>query len=116
MEDKRRCKRLPFSIPVHVYGRTERGLPFRYVTVAKSVNMNGALLPLAPRVKRGQTILLVNSFTQEERECRVVYVDAKHRNKKKKVAVEFTKEQGDFWHVFSPTPKLASVPQRQDVA
>ena len=76
MEDKRRCKRLPFSIPVHVYGRTERGLPFRYVTVAKSVNMNGALLPLAPRVKRGQTILLVNSFTQEERECRVVYVDA----------------------------------------
>jgi hypothetical protein len=116
MEDKRRCKRLPFSIPVHVYGRTERGLPFRYVTVAKSVNMNGALLPLAPRVKQGQTILLVNSFTQEERECRVVYVDAKHRNKKKKVAVEFTKEQGDFWHVFSPTPKLATVSQRQNVA
>jgi hypothetical protein len=116
MEDKRRCKRLPFSIPVHVYGRTERGLPFRYVTVAKSVNMNGALLPLAPRVKRGQTILLVNSFTQEERECRVVYVDATNRNKKKKVAVEFTKEQGDFWHVFSPTPKLASTSSRQNVA
>jgi hypothetical protein len=116
MEDKRRCKRLPFSIPVHVYGRTEQGLPFRYVTVAKSVNINGALLPLAPKVKRGQTILLVNSFTQEERECRVVYVDAKHRAKKKKVAVEFTKEQGDFWHVFSPSPKLDPAPARQSVA
>ena len=116
MEDKRRCKRLPFSIPVRVYGHTERGLPFRYATVAKSVNMNGALLPLAPRVKRGQTIKLVNSFTQEERECRVVYIDAHHRNKKKKVAVEFTKEQGDFWHVFSPAPKLAHIPSRQDVA
>src|ERR1700740_3856401 len=109
MEDKRRCKRLPFSIPVHVYGRTERGLPFRYVTVAKSVNMNGALLPLAPRVKEGQTILLVNSFTQEERECRVVYVDAKHRNKKKKAAVEFNKEQGVFWQVLSSTRKLRQV-------
>jgi hypothetical protein len=91
-------------------------LPFRYVTVAKSLNINGALLPLAPKVKRGQTILLVNSFTQEERECRVVYVDAKHRAKKKKVAVEFTKEQGDFWHVFSPSPKLDPAPARQSVA
>src|SRR5246127_4019291 len=109
MEDKRRCKRLPFSIPVHVYGRTERGLPFRYVTVAKSVNMNGALLPLAPRVKQGQTILLVNSFTQEERECRVVYVDAKHRNKKKKEAGELPKEQGVFWNFSSPTPNRAQV-------
>jgi len=116
MEDKRRCKRLAFSIPVHVYGRTERGLPFRYATVAKAVNMNGALVPLAPRVKRGQTILLVNSFTQEERECRVVYVDAAHRSKKKKVAVEFTKDQGDFWHVFTPGPKLAPALLRKDVA
>jgi hypothetical protein len=115
MDDKRRCKRLPFSIPVHVYGRTEGGLPFRYFTMAKSVNMNGAMLPLTPRVKRGQTILLVNSFTQEERECRVVYIDAKHRSKKKKVAVEFTKDQGDFWHVFTPAPKLAP-PRQQSVA
>src|SRR5579864_9723368 len=104
MEDKRRCKRLPFSIPVHVYGRTERGLPFRYVTVAKSVNMNGALLPLAPRVKRGQTILLVNSFTQEERECRVVYVKPQFKGKNK-VALEFgDKTKGDFWHVYNPIP------------
>jgi hypothetical protein len=32
------------------------------------------------------------------------------------VAVEFTKEQGDFWHVFSPAPKLAHIPSQQDVA
>jgi hypothetical protein len=115
MEDKRRGKRLPLSIPVHVYGRTADGLPFRDITVAKSVNLNGALLPIAPKVKPGQTILLVNSFTQEERECRIVYVDSKPRSKKQKVAVEFVKDRGDFWHVFSPVPKLAP-PARQDVA
>ena len=109
MEDKRRCKRLPFSIPVHVYGHTERGLPFRYVTVAKSVNMNGALLPLAPRVKRGQTIKLVNSFTQEERECRVVYVDSKQRGRKK-VGVEFANADSDFWHVYSLPVSLKPAP------
>ncbi len=114
MEDKRRCKRLPLSIPVHVYGRTPEGRPFRYVTVAKSVNMNGALVPLVPKVKPGQTILLVNSFTQEERECRVVYIEAAQRSRKKRVAVEFMKDRGDFWHVFTPTPKLA--PPRQIVA
>jgi hypothetical protein len=46
----------------------------------------------------------------------VVYVDSKHRSKKKKVAVEFTKEQGDFWHVFTPAPTLVPAPSRQNLA
>ena len=43
---------------------------------------------MKPRVKLGQKILIVNSFTEEERECRVVYVDSKKRNRRM-VAVEF---------------------------
>ena len=30
---------------------------------------------MKPLVKLGQKILIVNSFTEEERECRVVYVE-----------------------------------------
>jgi hypothetical protein len=46
-------------------------------------------------------VLLVNSITEEERECRVVYVGPKNKGKKR-VAVEFADKSGDFWHVYSP--------------
>jgi len=94
----RRSKRLPLSIPVRVYGRTLDNQPFRDFTETKSVSVHGGLLPIAARVKRGQTLLLVHGFTDEERECRVVYVESKRR--KRKVGVEFTEVRGDFWHVY----------------
>ena len=105
MVDHRRSKRLLLSIPVQVYGRTPNDHPFRDTTETKSVSANGGLLPLSPRVKRGQSLLLVNRFTQEERECRVVYVDSK-RPGKKSVAVEFADPDGDFWHVYGPIVNL----------
>lgn len=97
---QRRSKRLPLSIPVRVYGRTMDDRPFRDITETKSVSVHGGLLPLNARVKRGQKLLLVNGFTGEERECRVVYVESKRRIRK--IGVEFTKIKGDFWHVYSP--------------
>lgn len=105
MVEKRRCKRLPLSIPVKVYGRTPEDHPFRETTVTKAVNFHGGLLPLGPRLKRGQKVLLVNSYTNEEREARVVYVKGKGRGKKR-VAIEFIDLTGDFWHVFSPIVEL----------
>ncbi|HTS10714.1 MAG TPA: hypothetical protein VMH00_01225 [Candidatus Limnocylindrales bacterium] len=105
MVEKRRCKRLPLSIPVQVYGRTPEDHPFRETTVTHAVNVHGGLLPLAPRVKRGQKILLVNRVTNEEREARIVYVKANGRGKKK-VGIEFTDLRGDFWHVFTPIVEL----------
>src|SRR5271163_2191243 len=115
MIEKRRCKRLPLNIPVRVCGRTPDNRPFRDITVTKAVNIHGGLLPLAPKVKRGQTILLVNGYTGEERECRVVYVRAKRGSKAKGVAIEFTNLRftaGDFWCVFTPIVGL-KMEQRQ---
>ncbi|MFZ3199922.1 MAG: hypothetical protein WA175_02100 [Candidatus Acidiferrales bacterium] len=114
MIEKRRCKRLPLNIPVRVYGRTPDNLPFRDITVTKAVNIHGGLLPLAPKVKRGQTILLVNGYTGEERECRVVYVRPKRGSKAKGVGIEFTDGQGaagDFWCVFTPLVNLKTQQQ-----
>ncbi len=114
MENQRRSKRLPFTIPVQVYGRTPENRPFRDVTTTNAVSAHGGLLALAPRVKSGQTILLVNTFTQEERECRVVYVKPQLKGKNK-VAVEFgDKAKGDFWHVYNPIPLV--VPRLHDAA
>ena len=109
-EERRRSKRLPFTIPVKVYGRTPRNQPFRDVTATMIVSKDGGLLDLAPRVKLGQKILVVNSFTEEERECTVVYVDAEKKIRgKKRVAVEFAKSDGDFWHVYSAPVQLKAV-------
>ncbi len=107
MQEKRRCKRLPLSIPVRVYGRTPEDHPFREATVTKAVNLHGGLLPLAPRLRRGQTILLVNGYTAEERVARIISVHPGGRGKRN-VAVEFTDTAGDFWHVFTPLVEMKS--------
>jgi hypothetical protein len=105
MVERRRCKRFPFTIPVKIYGRTPRNHPFRDVTATMAVSLYGGLVEMKPRVKIGQKILIVNSFTEEERECRVVYVDSKQR-RRRQVAVEFANATGDFWHVYSAPVSL----------
>jgi hypothetical protein len=112
MVERRRCQRFPFSIPVKVYGRTPKNHPFRDVTATMAVSLYGGLLDMKPRVQLGQKILVVNSFTEEERECRVVYIDPKGRGRKK-VAVEFANGEGDFWHVYSPPVPLKSADPTQ---
>jgi PilZ domain len=109
MIERRRCKRFPLAIPIKVYGRTPRNHPFRTVTATMEVSLHGGLLEVKPRLKFGQHILVVNSFTEEERECRVVYVDSKQRGRRK-VAVEFANADGDFWHVYSPPVPLRAAP------
>ncbi|MGA7622507.1 MAG: hypothetical protein WB630_18510 [Candidatus Acidiferrales bacterium] len=108
MVERRRCKRYPFTIPVQVYGRTPLNHPFRDVTATAAVSLYGGLLDLKPRVKIGQKILIVNSFTQEEREGRIVYVDSKQRGRKK-VAIEFANSDSDFWHVYTPSVPIEPV-------
>jgi hypothetical protein len=104
MIERRRAKRFPYTIAVKVYGRTPRNCPFRDITATMAVSLYGGLLDMKPRVILGQKILIVNSFTEEERECRVVFVDSTHRGRRK-VAVEFANADGDFWHVYNaPVP------------
>ena len=115
MEERRRCQRLPLAIPVKVYGRTPRNHPFRDVTATATVSLYGALLEMKPRVKVGQSMLVVNGITEEGRLCRIVSVDAKSRGRKK-VAVEFGKAEGDFWHVYGPAVPLKPAPARAQLA
>jgi hypothetical protein len=96
---QRRSRRLPLWVPMRVYGRTVNNRPFRYVSDTKAVSVHGALLALDAKVKRGQTVLLVNVITEEERECRVVYVESKLWGRRK-IGVEFANSAGDFWHVY----------------
>jgi hypothetical protein len=100
----RRSKRLDLAIPVRVYGRTVDNRPFRHTTETNAVSVHGGVLPLKAKVKAGQTLLLVNAVTEEARECRVVYV--KSNLWSRKVAVEFMKGSGDFWHVYGAVVRM----------
>jgi hypothetical protein len=115
MVERRRCQRLPLTIPVRVYGRSPRNHPFRAVTATMTVSKYGGLLDMQPRVKLGQRILIVNSITEEERECRVVYVEPKQRGRRR-VAVEFSSADGDFWHVYTPSVRLESATPSADLS
>ncbi|MGB8541293.1 MAG: PilZ domain-containing protein [Candidatus Acidiferrales bacterium] len=112
MIERRRCPRFPYTIPVKVYGRTPRNRPFRDVTATMAVSLHGGLLEMKAPVKLGQKILIVNSFTEEERQCRVVYVEPQPRGRRR-VAVEFANANadGDFWHVYSPPVPLKPASQ-----
>jgi hypothetical protein len=105
---QRRSKRLPLSIPVRVYGRTVDDQPFRRDAETSAVSVHGGLLSLGVKVKTGQTLLLVNSVTEEERECRVVFVGRRLWTQNK-VGVEFTHSEGDFWHVYGTLVGLKHV-------
>lgn len=101
MSIQRRSKRLPLHVPVQVYGRTPQNSPFRDITRTISVDAHGARIVLDADVRKGQSLLLVHSFTQEERECRVVHVGPK-KNGTRRIGIEFVKPATDFWHVFYP--------------
>ena len=108
MDERRRCERFPLTIPVKVYGRTPLNHPFRDVTASMAVSLYGGLLDMEPRVELGQRVTVVNSFTEEERESRVVYVHPEQHGRGK-VAVEFANGSGDFWHVYGPPVPLKPV-------
>jgi hypothetical protein len=96
----RRSRRFPLHIPVVVYGRTPDDQPFRDHTHTLNVDAHGARISVAADLEKGQEILVVNSFTQEERECRIVHVGSKQGGRRK-IGIEFVNPSGNFWHVYA---------------
>jgi hypothetical protein len=105
----RRSKRLALSIPVHVFGQDIFRESFNEFTQMLSVNAHGGLLALAARVKDGQSVLVVNKSTGEERECRVKYVGSL-REGKWTVGFEFVEPVGNFWKIDFPICPPRQVP------
>ncbi len=85
----RRSERVLLASPVLVYGWAVDNSAFHDVAPVLSLNAHGGVLALTAAVQRGQRLLLMNSETQEDRECRVVYVGPESCGKRK-VAFEFT--------------------------
>jgi hypothetical protein len=78
------------------------------------VNVHGALIVLASRVKKGQRLLLTNRATKEAQLCRVASFGPS-TDGKTHVGVEFLKPSPDFWHISFP-PEDWVVPEASSVS
>ena len=99
--DRRRARRWSLDIPVYVYGSGANKEPFHEEAHTLHVNANGALLLLSVPVQAGQTLLLTNKFTQQEQDCRVVFLGTRH-SRTVETGVAFPRTNLDFWRIHSP--------------
>lgn len=103
LKARRRSKRIHLRIPVAVYGQNRAAGAFREETATDTINAHGGMVVLSARVGLGETFLVVNKATQEEQQCRVVYVGPLEGHKKK-VGFTLMRSAPHFWRVdFPPT-------------
>ena len=105
----RRSQRVELSVPVVVYRPSGEKRQFYESTQTFVVSAHGALMALTEMVVPKQTLLMQNTESREQQECRVVSVK-KELTGPPKVAVEFTRPAPGFWHLaFPPTDWTGSV-------
>jgi hypothetical protein len=98
LPDRRRSRRWALDISVYVYGHGPGKEPFHEEAHTLKVNANGALLLLSVPVREGQTLLLTNQQTEQEQECRVVFLGTKH-SRTVETGVAFPRTNPDFWQL-----------------
>jgi hypothetical protein len=99
--DRRRSRRWVLDISVYVYGHGPEKEPFHEEAHTLHVNANGALLLLSAPVHKGQKLLLTNRTTQQEQDCRVVFLGAK-RSRTVEAGIAFPEANPEFWQLPSP--------------
>ena len=101
--NRRRGRRWALDISVYVYGHGPEKEPFHEEAHTLNVSANGALLLLSVPVQKGQMLLLTNQLTEQEQNCRVVYLGTKH-SRTVETGVAFLRTNPDFWQLHA-TPE-----------
>lgn len=110
-EEKRRSSRIFRRISVQVRGVSPEGHKFRESCQTIVVNAQGGLLYLNETVELGGQLHVVNPVTDEEQECRVVYLgDVSDRGQR--VGLEFLSPAPHFWGMEFADPAISSGSQR----
>lgn len=100
--NQRRSSRVFTRIPVRATGKNADGRKFRENSQTIVINAHGGLLYLQETLELGADVVLINPVTEEEQECRVVYV-GDLSEKGTRIGVEFLSPSPHFWGVdFAP--------------
>jgi hypothetical protein len=97
----RRSQRIDLSVSVVVHRPKSEGPQFYENTKTLVVSAHGALVALKGVVAPRQRLLLQNTASGEQQECRVVSVN-KELTGPPTVAVEFAKPAPSFWRIAFP--------------
>jgi hypothetical protein len=99
---ERRSSRIFTRIPVRASGKNTQGKKFRENSQTIVINAHGALLYLNEEIAIGHDLVLINPVTEEEQDCRVVYL-GEMSDKGTRVGIEFLSPSPHFWGVdFAP--------------
>ena len=101
--NKRRSSRVFIRIQVQAKGRNLEGRPFRQKAETIVINAHGGLIYLNETLEMGADVLIANPATEEEQECRVVFVGS-GSDKGQRVGLEFLTPAPHFWGVEFPPP------------
>src|ERR1700730_2178717 len=96
--NQRRSSRVFTRISVRVTGKTLGGRRFRENCQTIVINAHGTLLYLQESLELGAELILANLVTEDEQECRVVYV-GDNSEKGTRVGIEFLSPNPHFWGV-----------------
>jgi hypothetical protein len=112
---ERRSSRVFARIPVRASGKDIEGHKFRENSQTIVINAHGGLIYLQQSLGLGTELVLINPITEEEQECRVVYLgDTSERGTR--VGVEFLSPSPHFWGVeFAPEDWPVRSPSRGPV-
>src|SRR5690242_15646732 len=94
----RRSARVFHKMRVQAQGRAHNGKKFRETCETLVVNSFGGLLLLKHEVNNGEMLVITNPETQEELECRIVYLGDLGA-KGQRVGIEFLTPAPRFWGV-----------------
>jgi len=94
----RRSGRVFHKMRVKAQGRDHDGRKFREVCETLVVNSHGGLLMLKNEIDQGEMLVLTNPDTDEEQECRVVFL-GEAGDRGQRVGVEFLSPAPRFWGV-----------------
>ena len=93
---QRRSSRVFTRIPVRATGKNVLGKKFRESSQTIVINAHGGLLYLQEELQLGADVILINPATEEEQDCRVVYL-GDTSEKGTRVGVEFLSPSPHFW-------------------
>jgi hypothetical protein len=94
----RRSQRVFHKMRLQALGRDHEGRKFREICETLVVSAHGGLLSLRHEVDQGEMLVLVHPETQEEQECRIVYL-GESTTRGMRVGVEFLTPAPHFWGI-----------------
>jgi hypothetical protein len=93
----RRSGRVFLKMRLQAHGRGHNGKKFKEICETLVVNAHGALLLLKHEIDNGEMLVLTHPETQEDQECRVVYLG--EPADRQRVGVEFLTPAPRFWGI-----------------